>query len=61
MADISSGENRALVLDHDHRLVAGARDHLEGPELHVVLHLRVGESPTDESLGVEHGVLNSLG
>uniref|UniRef100_A0A2N9IZT8 Uncharacterized protein n=1 Tax=Fagus sylvatica TaxID=28930 RepID=A0A2N9IZT8_FAGSY len=47
----------ALVGDHDHGLVRGIVNDFEGLELHVTLNRWFGESSTDETLGVEEGVL----
>mmetsp|Transcript_122405 Transcript_122405/g.172264 ORF Transcript_122405/g.172264 Transcript_122405/m.172264 type:complete len:119 (-) Transcript_122405:72-428(-) len=45
-----------LHLDHDQRLVAGAGDTLEGPQLDVGLHDRVLELAADQALGIEDSV-----
>ena len=50
-----------LVINNDDGLVALAGLNLEGPVLHVVLDGLLRELSTDESLGVEDGVLGVSG
>ena len=45
-------------MDHDQRLVAGAGDTLEGPQLDVGLHDRVLELAADQALGIEDLTFN---
>mmetsp|Transcript_12007 Transcript_12007/g.34694 ORF Transcript_12007/g.34694 Transcript_12007/m.34694 type:complete len:726 (-) Transcript_12007:29-2206(-) len=56
--DLLGGEDLLLALEGhlDLRLLAGARDHLEGPVLHVRLHGIVSELAPDQTLGVEDRV-----
>nr|DAD46903.1 TPA_asm: hypothetical protein HUJ06_016840 [Nelumbo nucifera] len=46
----------ALELNNNHGLTTGARNKLEGPELHATLYRRIKKPLTNESLGIKHCV-----
>ena len=63
MEEISSGrEDLGLALESTSDVRLGLLvDDLEGPVLHVGLHLGISKASTNEALGIKHGVLGVHG